>query len=84
MIVEEIEKPKFFSRIDRSKVSFESADLQDNAYRGAAGNWGEKANEKLMQVRGKDFTKNKNKMKKGSYRGGSIISNASGSYKFQN
>lgn len=76
-------KRKYFSRIDRSKVQFENEALKDNTYQGAAGNWGEQANTRLRQVRGKDFTKNKNKMKKGSYRGGSIISNASGSYKFQ-
>lgn len=72
---------KHFSRIDRSKISFEDRALQDNTYKGAAGTWGEKASERLLQVRGKDFTKNKNKMKKGSYRGGSITL-ASGSYKF--
>jgi hypothetical protein len=70
-----------FSRIDRSKISFEDRTLADNTYKGAAGSWGEIANEKLLQVRGKDFTKNKNKMKKGSYKGGSITF-ASGSYKF--
>lgn len=72
---------KHFSRIDRSKIQFEAQALQDNTYKGAAGTWGEMANEKLLQVRGKDFTKNKNKMKKGAYRGGSITL-ASGSYKF--
>ncbi|KND98072.2 hypothetical protein QG37_05146 [Candidozyma auris] len=72
---------KHFSRIDRSKIKFEDSVLQDNTYKGAAGTWGQMANERLMQVRGKDFTKNKNKMKKGSYRGGSITM-ASGSYKF--
>lgn len=76
-------KRHYFSRIDRSKVSFEDAALQNNTYQGAAGTWGEKANDKLSTVRGKDFTKNKNKMKKGGYRGGSIILNASGSYKFK-
>ena len=54
----------------------------DNSYKGAAGNWGERAAEKLGRVRGKDFTKNKNKMKRGGYRGG-IITMASGSYKFK-
>jgi hypothetical protein len=72
---------KHFSRIDRSRVSFESQHLQDNTYKGAAGTWGEMANERLGAVRGKDFTKNKNKMKRGSYKGGSITM-ASGSYKF--
>merc|ERR1712080_158480 len=84
-VPEETLKPgqrKHFSRIDRSKVSFEDSTLQDNTYKGAAGTWGEMASEKLLQVRGKDFTKNKNKMKRGSYRGGSITLN-SGSYKFK-
>ncbi|RDW28677.1 SRP40, C-terminal domain-domain-containing protein [Yarrowia lipolytica] len=53
----------------------------DNTYKGAAGTWGEMANDKLMKVRGKDFTKGKNKMKKGAYKGGSITM-SSGSYKF--
>ncbi|KAK9320053.1 SRP40, C-terminal domain-containing protein [Lipomyces orientalis] len=70
-----------FSRIDRTAVKFEDRSLQDNRYQGRAGTWGEVANEKLMQVRGRDFTKNKNKMKRGSYRGGSI-GLQSGSYKF--
>ncbi|KAK9383919.1 SRP40, C-terminal domain-containing protein [Kockiozyma suomiensis] len=70
-----------FSRINREKVQFESGVLQDNTYKGAAGTWGTLANEKLTQVRGKDFTKNKNKMKKGGYRGGTIEL-TSGSYKF--
>ena len=73
---------KHFSRVDRSKINFEAWELTDNTYKGAAGTWGEKANEKLGRVRGKDFTKNKNKMKRGSYRGGSITLE-SGSYKFQ-
>ena len=72
---------KHFSRIEREKISFEAWELTDNTYKGAAGTWGEKANERLSRVRGKDFTKNKNKMKRGSYRGGTITL-ASGSYKF--
>jgi len=70
-----------FSRIKRSKISFEAWELTDNTYKGAAGTWGEMANEKLGRVRGKDFTKNKNKMKRGGYRGGSITLET-GSYKF--
>lgn len=82
---EDVLKPgqrNHFSRIDRSRVSFEDWELTDNTYKGAAGTWGEMANDRLSKVRGKDFTKNKNKMKRGSYRGGSINLN-SGSYKFQ-
>lgn len=73
---------KHFSRIEREKISFEAWELTDNTYKGAAGTWGEMANEKLGKVRGKDFTKNKNKMKRGGYRGGTITME-SGSYKFQ-
>ena len=72
---------EYFSRIDRSKISFDDPTLRDNTYKGAAGTWGQAASEKLGRVRGKDFTKNKNKMKKGSYRGGTITME-SGSYKF--
>lgn len=39
---------------------------------GATGSWGEKANIDLIKTRGKGFTKEKNKKKKGSYRGGKI------------
>jgi hypothetical protein len=63
-------------------IDFEDHTLRDNTYKGAAGTWGEAANDKLSQVRGKDFTRNKNKMKRGAYRGGSITM-ASGSYKFK-
>ncbi|GMM55009.1 Srp40 protein [Maudiozyma humilis] len=73
---------RHFSRVERSKISFEAWELTDNTYKGAAGTWGELANEKLGRVRGKDFTKGKNKMKRGGYRGGTITM-ASGSYKFQ-
>ena len=73
---------KHFSRVDPTKVAFAHHTLTDNSYKGAAGNWGEKANERLISVRGKDFTKNKNKLKKGSYKGGSI-SLSSGSFKFE-
>jgi hypothetical protein len=62
-------------------VSFEAEQLMDNQYQGAAGTWGEIANQKLGAVKGKDFTKGKNKMKRGSYRGGSITLGV-GSYKF--
>ncbi|KAK7208094.1 velvet factor-domain-containing protein [Myxozyma melibiosi] len=39
-----------FSRINREKVDFVSDVLKDNTYKGAAGTWGELANEKLTQT----------------------------------
>ncbi|KAK9813751.1 hypothetical protein WJX73_007036 [Symbiochloris irregularis] len=46
----------------------------DNSYAATFGSdgWGAKAQERLGQVRGKDFRHEKTKKKRGSYRGGSI------------
>lgn len=44
--------------------------LASNAYRGH--DYGDKAHNDLSVTRGKDFTKEKNKKKRGSYRGGAI------------
>ena len=59
-------------------------ELRDNSYVGTFGNdgWGAGANEKLSQVRGKDFRHEKTKKKRGSYRGGSITL-ASNSFKYE-
>lgn len=67
--------------VKKSKVIFDDPFLKDNSYKSGNGTWGEEANNKLKFVRGKEFLKNKNKMKKGSYKGGSI-SLKSSSYKF--
>jgi len=39
---------------------------------GASSGWGAKASQDLIVTRGKGFTKEKNKKKRGSYRGGEI------------
>ena len=41
-----------------------------------------KAHQDLIKTRGKDFTKEKNKKKKGSYKGGAIDMHGSYSVKF--
>lgn len=57
----------------------------DNSYEGTFGQdgWGYKAQQILGQVRGKDFRHEKTKKKRGSYRGGTISSEAVYSYKFE-
>lgn len=57
----------------------------DNSYVGTFGKdgWGYKAQEALGKVRGKDFTHEKNKKKRGGYRGGKIEM-GSNSIKFDN
>jgi len=44
----------------------------DNTFESAAYDYAQKAHEKLIVTRGKGFTKEKNKGKRGSYRGGWI------------
>jgi len=44
--------------------------------------WGQKAHEDLIVTKGKGFTKEKNKKKKGSYRGGPIDTSVRGGIKF--
>ena len=46
--------------------------LFDLLTQSGAGDWGARANEDLIVTRGKAFTKEKNKKKRGSYRGGTI------------
>lgn len=55
----------------------------DMSYDGkpGAGDWGAKASADLIVTKGKGFTKEKNKKKKGSYSGG-MIDQGSHSYKF--
>lgn len=69
-----------FSRIDRNiKVEdkFRSNRFTDNAH-----GWGQKAHEDLIVTKGKGFTKEKNKKKRGSYRGGFIDTGARNGIKF--
>lgn len=55
----------------------------DNSYAGTFGQdgVGRKANDTLVKVRGKDFTREKNKKKRSTYLGGAI-SMSSNSFKF--
>jgi hypothetical protein len=67
-----------FSRINRD-IEVDPR-LTSNAFQGH--DWGRKAHEDLIVTRGKGFTKEKNKKKKGSYRGGFIDTSAVGGIKF--
>ena len=61
--------------IDKGKVEFLDNRLKSNCFKdksGSAGSYGESAFNALAPTRGKDFRKEKNKKKKGSYRGGNI------------
>lgn len=70
------EAPKRFSRINREEVEFLDERVKDNRFeaKGGAvpGSYGFKAHLDLSVTRGKGFTKEKNKKKRGSYRGGQI------------
>jgi len=57
-------------------------DMSYGAKGGASTGWGAKASADLIVTRGKGFTKEKNKKKRGSYRGGEI-DQSSHSIKFQ-
>ena len=67
-----------FSRV-RKDVKVDPR-LASNAFAGHE--WGQKAHEDLIVTKGKGFTKEKNKKKKGSYKGGRIDTNARGGIKF--
>lgn len=69
-----------FSRIKRDIVvedKFRSNRFTDNSH-----DWGRKAHEDLIVTKGKGFTKEKNKKKRGSYRGGFIDTGARNGIKF--
>lgn len=69
-----------FSRVPRDiavEDKFRSNRFEDNAH-----GWGAKAHEDLIVTKGKGFTKEKNKKKRGSYRGGAIDTNARNGIKF--
>ncbi|KAI8901100.1 SRP40, C-terminal domain-containing protein, partial [Globomyces pollinis-pini] len=75
-----------FSRIFRDKFDFSSEVLKDNTFMGkggAEGSYGHKAHMDLIVTRGKGFRKEKDKKKRGSYRGGRIDFE-SHSFKFDN
>ncbi|ORX90377.1 hypothetical protein K493DRAFT_230804 [Basidiobolus meristosporus CBS 931.73] len=64
-----------FCRIKDEDVVFHDERLMDNTFMskgGSLGSYGHKAHNDLIVTRGKGFTKEKNKKKRGSYRGGKI------------
>jgi len=62
-----------YQRVDSSMVESLPEELRDNSYYAKKGDtWGEKANDVLKTVSGKDFRSEKTKKKRGSYRGGTI------------
>ena len=63
-----------FQRVKSENVVFLDERLKDMSYdaKSGAGDWGAKASADLIVTRGKAFTKEKNKKKRGSYRGGLI------------
>lgn len=70
-----------FSRINRNievEEKFKSNRFTDNMHA-----WGQKAHEDLIVTKGKGFTKEKNKKKRGSYRGGFIDTGARNGIKFE-
>ena len=64
-----------FSRIKVDEVKFADQRLKDNTFesrKAAANDYGAKANADFITTRGASFRKEKNKKKRGSYRGGEI------------
>ncbi|KAI9328392.1 SRP40, C-terminal domain-containing protein, partial [Obelidium mucronatum] len=71
-------------RVKAEKVEFADERLKDNRFEakgGAISSYGMKAHQDLIVTRGKGFTAEKNKKKRGSYRGG-LIDQQSYSIKF--
>ncbi|QRV73072.1 SRP40, carboxy-terminal domain protein [Ceratobasidium sp. AG-Ba] len=69
-----------FSRIKADDVVYADPRLMDNRFEskgGATGDYGERASRDLIVTRGAGFRKEKNKKKRGSYRGGEITLPAS-------
>lgn len=69
-----------FSRI-RKDIKVEEK-FRSNAFEDNAHGWGRKAHEDLIVTKGKGFTKEKNKKKRGSYKGGAIDTDARNGIKF--
>jgi len=64
-----------FSRIKVDEIKFKDDRLKDNSFgsrKAAANDYGAKASADLIVTRGAGFRKEKNKKKRGSYRGGDI------------
>ncbi|WFD38875.1 jun-like transcription factor [Malassezia japonica] len=72
-----------FQRVKSDQVVFLDDRLRDMSYdaKSGAGDYGARASADLMVTQGKGFTKEKNKKKRGSYRGG-LIDQGSHSIKF--
>jgi len=74
-----------FQRVNANSAKYYDEKLKDNSFesRGARpGDYGAKANQDLIVTRGDGFRKEKNKKKRGSYRGGDITLH-SHSFKFE-
>ena len=64
-----------FSRIKVDEIKFVDERLKDNTFesrKGASNDYGARASADLVVTRGAGFRKEKNKKKRGSYRGGEI------------
>jgi len=63
-----------FQRVKSDQAVYADDRLRDMSYeaKSGAGDWGARAHADLIVVKGKNFTKEKNKKKRGSYRGGTI------------
>jgi hypothetical protein len=64
-----------FQRINPNEVTALPESMRDNSYVAsdqAGTGWGAKANNTLIQVKGKGFRHEKTKKKRGSYRGGAL------------
>jgi len=70
-----------FQRVRAAAVTFINDKLKDNTYNQGE-SFGRKASETLLKVRGKDFTKSKNKHKRKTYFGGGRIDMGVRSIKF--
>ncbi|KAJ7461570.1 SRP40, C-terminal domain-containing protein, partial [Mycena latifolia] len=71
-------------RVDPDKVKVEGTIMMDNRYQMKAAptnDYGQRAHDDLIVTRGAGFRKEKNKKKRGSYRGGEITME-SHSFKF--
>lgn len=70
-----------FSRVPKNVAvedKFRSNRFEDNAH-----GWGARAHDDLIVTKGKGFTKEKNKKKRGSYRGGAIDTSIRNGIKFE-
>lgn len=74
-----------FKRVRPEEVTFAKEELKSNRFldkSGSAGSYGEKAFYELNSAKGRDFKHEKNKKKKGTYKGGRIDTTSVCSVKF--